>query len=114
MVLFATLTPLDGIEPIGWEFADKAIHLGIFLLLTFLLYLAYPEISRWNIALLMIFYGLLIEILQHILPLGRSFDWYDWVFDIIGVLIGFAICYHTNIPQKFRALLNALIFKRSD
>lgn len=37
-----------------------------------------------------ILFGLLIEILQGSLPesFHRSFDWYDWLADSIGVLLG--------------------------
>ena len=33
-------------------------------------------------------YGMLIEIWQGVMPLGRSFDWYDGLADAVGVLIG--------------------------
>lgn len=108
-MLFATLTPLDDVEPLEWESADKAIHLVIFMILTLLFYLAYPNMSRWRILSWMISYGLIIEILQHILPLGRSFDWYDWLFDVFGVIIGYVVCYFTLIPKKIKNMSDFLL-----
>lgn len=102
IVLLATLTPLDGVEPLSWSFADKIIHLVIFLMLTILMYLAYPKKSSLFIILIMVGFGLLIEVLQHSLPTGRSFDWYDWHFDNLGVLLGFVICVYTPILRITR------------
>ena len=84
--------PLDGIEsPITFDFIDKVIHLLIFLVLAVLFKLSYPKIKYYNAILVLSFYGLAIEILQQILPTGRSFDLYDWIFDILGVLIGITL-----------------------
>lgn len=110
LVILATLTPLDGIPPIdiGFDFIDKIIHLIIFLVLTILSYFAYPNFNRWiNLAWLVLF-GLIIEILQHALPTGRSFDWYDWIFDILGVIIAFAICYYTGLLNYIKKKLDRI------
>ncbi|MDG4945133.1 VanZ family protein [Weeksellaceae bacterium KMM 9713] len=110
LVTLATLTPLDGIPPIeiGFDFVDKIIHLIIFLVLTILSYFAYPNFNRWiNLAWLVLF-GLLIEVLQHSLPTGRSFDWYDWIFDIIGVVLAFAVCYYTGLLEGLKKKLDRL------
>lgn len=100
--------PLDGVEPLGWDFADKVIHLVIFLVLTFLMYLSYPKLSAIFLIIIMSGYGLLIEVLQHSLPTGRSFDWYDWLFDIFGVLIGIVLCFYTPIPKLIQDLISKI------
>jgi len=33
-------------------------------------------------------YGMMIEIWQGIMPIGRSFDWYDGLADAVGVILG--------------------------
>ncbi|KPM47132.1 VanZ family protein [Jiulongibacter sediminis] len=46
-----------------------------------------------GVILLAILFGLIIEIIQGILPesFHRSFDWYDWLADSIGALIGLPV-----------------------
>lgn len=84
------LTPLKDIKPITFTYVDKIAHFGVFLVLTNLFHLAYRIQTVW-IWVLLSLYGLSIEILQEILAIGRTFDWYDWVFDMLGILIGMFI-----------------------
>lgn len=93
LVLVITLIPLSPERPgflqrFLFEDIDKVIHAGLFFILVILQRLAYPHTSIWKAVALLFAYGLLIEILQHILPTGRSFDWWDWIFDGIGVIFG--------------------------
>lgn len=88
-VLVLTLMPLDGIQPIiTFDFMDKAIHFGFFLFLAIFLQLSYPKLAAKKVVLYLIIYGILIEILQHILPTNRSFDVWDAFFDGLGAICG--------------------------
>lgn len=74
---------------------DKIVHFGMYFILIILL-LNVWRIYAWKInkIYLIIFcfcYGILMEYLQNFMKLGRSFDFYDILANLIGVLIGFLI-----------------------
>lgn len=74
-----------------WSY-DKLGHLVLFGSWTYILGL-YQHINRksatklWVIFLAGIFFGLSIEILQHVLPLNRQGSLGDLVFDALGCLL---------------------------
>ena len=77
--------------PFMFEGIDKILHLSIFALLGFTFLAAFPKINFPTFIQIMIIYGLLTEILQDEMHLGRSLEGLDLVADIIGVLIGYII-----------------------
>lgn len=72
---------------------DKLVHLGIFAVLTILWYLPFDDkkSNPWNfsIALLLITYGGIIEVVQHKWIEGRSGDVFDLIANALGVLVVF-------------------------
>ena len=77
---------------LGKIYFDKWVHFGLFFILAFLLMLPVwrSRLTRKKkviacIALGIILYGLLIELVQHYLVPGRSFDLFDWAADSAGV-----------------------------
>jgi len=70
--------------------ADKVIHAGLFLGLSWLWlaarYAGQWTISPWIIAAALSLYGLLIEGIQYVWIEGRSGDWMDWLVDNLGIL----------------------------
>jgi VanZ family protein len=68
-----------------WQHTDKLVHFTLFLGLQTLWQGAYPQ-RRTPILLLLVAYGLLIEVVQHYCVTGRSFDLYDWLADSLGAL----------------------------
>ncbi len=68
-------------EGLGW---DKLHHFGAFGILGALWYWAKPN-SFWVI-FGGILYGFFIEVWQHVLPIGRTFDFYDGLADALGVI----------------------------
>lgn len=87
------LMPVDN-PSLTRDHADKINHVAAFVLLVPLLGLAY-RISLPGIALLLLGYGLLIEIAQYALPY-RMFSLLDFAADGVGVLVGgllLVICY---------------------
>lgn len=77
--------------PFMFEGIDKILHLGIFTFLGFSFMAAFPKIKFAYFIQIMMIYGMLTEILQDEMGLGRSLEGLDLVADIIGVLIGYFI-----------------------
>jgi VanZ family protein len=80
--------------------ADKVIHTFLFAVLFFLLsvgfikqrtfpYLRINTLSK--VLLISLLYGLVIEVLQGAVFIGRSIDLYDAIFNGIGCLVGYGL-----------------------
>ncbi|MGV4529686.1 VanZ family protein [Ornithobacterium rhinotracheale] len=103
-VFYLTLSPVDEIRPSFLETylftgVDKVVHAGLFTTFSILFYLAFDKDGWLNLGLVAAV-GMLIEILQHLLPTGRSFEWDDWWFDILGGVVGIILI---KIYQTLRA-----------
>lgn len=92
ILLLLTLLPSDFMgESTLWSY-DKIGHMGLFASWCLTVGLYY-QISRstpirpWLVFVSGAIFGLLIEILQYLLPLNRQADPIDFLFDIIGCLI---------------------------
>jgi|LauGreDrversion4_1035100.scaffolds.fasta_scaffold35975_2 VanZ family protein len=85
------LSPAPYLPPLEiFNWWDKAQHAIAFAVLAVLAVLAYPEVSKLRIAVLLIGQGVLIELLQY--HGGYRFgDWQDAVADGVGVLLGLAM-----------------------
>lgn len=87
--MFGTLFPSDGLSKVNlWDY-DKLGHFLMFLAWTFLygLVRAARKKSVPNLLLVFslgLFYGLLIEFLQFVLPTNRSPELYDFIADALG------------------------------
>ncbi len=77
------LTPVTIVSAGRW---DKLYHMASFAVLTGLAIVAWRYMSEKNIAILLISYAALTEILQHFIP-GRSFSIGDWLADSLGVVL---------------------------
>ena len=79
------LPPLDIFN--WWDKAQHAIGFGT---LAVLAVLAYPQLSKLRIGVLLMVLGVLIEVLQYFS--GYRFgDWQDAVADGVGVLVGLGV-----------------------
>ena len=81
--LYAALAPGDdtaGLIP--W---DKAKHFIVFYGLTFLARVALPRSRFWKIGIVLLAYGVVIEILQGLPIVGRDADVFDVVADGLGI-----------------------------
>jgi VanZ family protein len=75
---------------------DKLVHGGVFLILCWLLHVAFrfsgnetlTRNSLWLAVVITSFIGMSDEFHQHFTP-GRSVDFFDWVADTTGALIYF-------------------------
>ncbi len=77
---------------------DKFAHFVAFIILGFLLKIAYPKISYFWAFFSLTFYGILIEILQENFVKGRSGDIKDLLFDMIGITFGLLL--HSKFQLK--------------
>ncbi len=89
---------------INIPFFDKWVHIGLFTVLSFLLFKAYAPASRkklfaWLLSL--IGYGALIEVVQLYLVPFRSFDLVDILADSIGALLGFVAARRVQVKRKY-------------
>jgi len=91
-----TITFLD------WASPDKIVHFILFGGQSFLILYAFKEqYLNGNRRLLIvgiaisigILYGLLTEILQHYVFIGRNGNYFDFIADVIGAFIGFLAFY---------------------
>ena len=81
--LYAALAPGDdtaGLIP--W---DKAKHFIVFYGLTFLATMALPKSRPWKIGVVLLAFGIAIEILQGLPIVGRDCDVFDVVADTLGI-----------------------------
>jgi VanZ family protein len=86
VVSYLALTPTPPkAADLGW---DKLNHFSAFSTLTVLGALAWRR-TPWRVALGLLAYGGLIELLQTQVP-GRAADWADLLADGIGILLGLA------------------------
>lgn len=81
--LYAALSPGDDTKGlIPW---DKAKHFIVFYGLTFLATMALPKSRWWKIAVVLLGFGVAIEILQGLPIIGRDADILDVVADTCGI-----------------------------
>jgi VanZ family protein len=76
---------------------DKAIHCLLYFFFIIFWGLKLEANKNYMRTLLMatIFFGLVLEVSQEILPFGRVFEWGDFIANTAGALIGFFIL-HLN------------------
>lgn len=73
------------------SFWDKGNHFVAFFVLYLLLTLSYQNLTLLVKVLLLISFGLQIEIVQHFIE-GRYFSLLDVVADSVGIVIGVVVC----------------------
>lgn len=104
VTLVLTLVPADFLgESRLWSF-DKLGHLALFGGWTFFLGLykninSPSSINAWLFFIAGVSFGILIELLQHFLPLNRHADFGDLLFDTLGCLLAVWLLKKT-IPGK--------------
>ena len=92
IILFGTLYPVDARLPESvWEF-DKLAHMLMFFIWTILYGLSLRFFQKGTPSLLLITvtsaaFGLMIEVLQYIIPAGRQAELFDFIADFIGTLL---------------------------
>ncbi|WP_317194926.1 VanZ family protein [Litoribacter ruber] len=105
LLLIGLLTPGSSIpdvpKPPG---ADKLVHLGLFMVLAFLWSRVFNDRtdkrikkSKYipNFLVVIVVFAILVEYIQRLVP-GRSFDYWDILFNILGVTIGAVLFYYLH------------------
>lgn len=88
-ILAGTLYPAEYEIPSEFWDNDKLVHFLAFAIWTFLLGLFRffkQQYTLWPILIWGLFFGMLIEVLQHLLPIHRSAEWLDFLADGLGSL----------------------------
>lgn len=70
---------------------DKIAHAAAYFVLMVLCYLGFPktiENNKWSTVLILACYGILLEILQNQMYLGRRFEFLDIIANISGLFLG--------------------------
>ncbi len=73
--------------PKAFDFYDKAQHGLMFSTLTMAGLLAYPKRVKTTVWGL-VCYGGLMEVLQSLLTTTRHGEWFDWLADSVGIIVG--------------------------
>ena len=90
-LIITTIAMLIELAPkqTGWMYWDKVQHVLVFMMLSLLGANAY--LHKYYLAIGLILYGAIIEVLQNMLTITRQASIYDWVTDVVGVCIGLVI-----------------------
>lgn len=99
LVTIGSLMPIDGPDIESFINYDKVVHVIFYLVMTYLLLKSISRNGSYIILIAIVIcsgYGILMEVLQGALDLGRYFDYYDIIANIIGSLIG-ALIYRFTI-----------------
>ena len=93
LVAYLSLMPYDG--NLLDNQRDKLAHLMVYAALTVLAYLAYQRVAMlWLVAALLM-YSVGLEVGQYFVP-GRFLSLADVIANILGLLLGSAICWLLN------------------
>lgn len=66
---------------------DKLLHVAAFVVLSLLASLAYPSARLMKLAVGLIAFGAFIEIVQAIPATGRDASFWDWLADVLAVIV---------------------------
>ena len=96
IILWLSLTPSPPHLPgkMGW---DKLLHAGSYGLLTlliaqFLLYLSLNlRRAGWQAVSIAVCYGALLEVLQLLLQMGRTAEWWDLIANAVGAFLAYLV-----------------------
>lgn len=90
--------------------ADKIIHAlmyaGLTLLICWMIYAERKQSMYYLIVLFSISWGIVMELCQSYMHLGRSFEYFDILGNSIGTFIG--LCIYIMIIIRYRTLTNNL------
>lgn len=97
LLFVATLLPVNvissgekgWISKISFENGDKVVHAALFFIFTFLFFYSNLFRSYRNLILVPLFIGVSIEILQPLLKGGRTFDWFDILANLFGIILAY-------------------------
>lgn len=95
-ILYGTLFPVDYDVPQSFMGLDKVVHFIMFAAWTFfygLVRFLKDKFTLFPVFLVGSIFGLIIEVLQHLLPTGRSPELLDFAADITGTSAAVMLLY---------------------
>lgn len=84
VAFYYSLAPVNELKLPNWS--DKTEHCLGYFLLTFWFCGIYPRRSYWKVGLAMLGMGILVEVLQYLMHMGRHADVMDVVADLAGIV----------------------------
>ncbi|MCX6325577.1 MAG: VanZ family protein [Bacteroidia bacterium] len=99
VIMYLSLTGSETFEKVSFNdipFIDKVAHFGMYFLLMSVIVFENRKTLKsyahlYLIALIPLFYGILMELLQSILTVSRSGSFFDIVFNSAGILVSLLI-----------------------
>ena len=91
-LVVVSLINISGVPSLGSDFDDKIYHFLAYFLFAYL-WTTYLKPSKKKNKLLIVFiclimFGIILELIQHIINPNRVYDTYDLIANCLGVLIG--------------------------
>jgi len=100
-LIIVTFINLNGVPSLGSSFDDKIYHFLAYAGLSGL-WITYFKTSKkrcklWFVFVIIVLFGVLLEVLQHQLNQNRTYDTYDLLANCFGVIIGALIAARIDI-----------------
>jgi VanZ family protein len=93
VILFLCLIPINNKENsnLFWEHTDKLVHCFMYVVLVSLLLLSANSrtLKSKGVAIVVCFsiiFGMIIEVIQELMNLGRHFDFFDLLANLTGII----------------------------
>ena len=95
-----SLITIGDIPDLGTDFNDKIYHFLAYFILAFIwITYAKNEKSIRIAFVLLIVFGILLEIIQHKINIARMYDVYDLIANCLGVVIGTLFAYKFTVVK---------------
>lgn len=90
LIMIAVLIPGSNIPDVDVVGVDKLVHICMFAAWAIALRFDFPKAPLWLVFVLGMMFSFLTEVVQ-LFAEGRTFDFYDMLFDALGLLIGLTL-----------------------
>ena len=97
------MAPVENLPEIDFSFSDKALHTAMYFFMLVAWALALKNYRNFKIvktAALVLCFGTVIEVLQGVLPFGRSYDLFDVLANFTGILIAGILLSKTSFFKR--------------
>ncbi len=94
LILVLSLLSLNTKSLPVFSYSDKIVHLFFYFILSFLSLNSLKEknkITQLKLMSLILFYGIIIEVLQELITLTRSADIFDVLANAFGIFLGYLL-----------------------
>jgi len=75
---------------------DKIAHFTFFFILALISFFNFSKNKIISIFLGLLFYAILTEVMQGLMNLGRSADFFDFIADSVGIILGYFVFKYIN------------------